>query len=97
MLRLLCATALSLVLSFSTHAGAGQKSAPLSSQAERGIIIINEKTTLKPGMVQGLVTSVGPDAVEVQGKNGKTYRFRNVPGGVKVGDKVGVEVDPTGD
>jgi hypothetical protein len=92
-----CAAALALAIAFSTPPGAAQKIAPLSPQAERGIIIINDKTPLKPGMTQGVVKAVGTDWVEVQAENGKILRYRNVrTDGIRVGSAVAVEVDPVG-
>ncbi|MBE0582634.1 MAG: hypothetical protein IH612_02600 [Desulfofustis sp.] len=99
MYRFLAILAFSLFLSLFPTAAKTSQAETASASTNRSIIIINEKTaSAKPGMMKGVVQSIGPHVIIVKGENGKIYRVGN-KGNIRlnIGDFVAyVEVDPVG-
>jgi hypothetical protein len=99
MYRFLAILAFSLCLSVFPTAVKTSQAETASSSVNRSIIIINDKTTApKPGMMKGVVQSIGSNLIIVKGENGKIYRIGN-KGNIRlnIGDIVAyVEVDPVG-
>ena len=99
MCRFLAILVFSLFLSFFPATIKNSLAEAPSYSANRSIIIIIDKTTpSRPGMIKGVVQSIGPNFITVKGENGKMYRAGNKGNNrLNIGDIVTcVEVDPVG-